>query len=231
MPDLNTANPAVLRELYQILGFWLAMGVDGFRMDSLPLMVEEIAEDHGAAGSHTFLRELRTFIAWRNGSAALVGEANLPVEQLGEYFGEAGAEQMQALFDFLTCAGMWRALATGQAGPLIEQLRRRPVPPSAGQYLTYLRHHDELTFEHVLTEQQAEQVFAAFAPSTEHRAYDRGIRRRLAPMLYGDPARIPLALSLLFAMPGTPLPVAAPDPPHVKDRRWSSAPTGPATKH
>ena len=35
--------------------------------------------------------------------------------------------------------------------------------------------------------------------------YDRGIRRRLAPMLGGDQRRLELAYSLLFSLPGTPV--------------------------
>ncbi len=205
MPELNTSNPLVRKELYKILGFWLALGVDGFRIDSLPFLVEEIADGGGEEASHEYLRDMRSFLGRRKGSTVLVGEANLPAPQLLPYFGKSGAEQMQVLFDFFTCAGAWTALATGSAAPLIGKLRERPEPPPICQYLTFLRHHDELSFEHVLSKSDAERVFDRFAPEENHRAYGRGIRRRLASMLDGDPARIRLALSLLLSLPGTPM--------------------------
>jgi maltose alpha-D-glucosyltransferase/alpha-amylase len=205
MPELNTGNPQLRQELYKILGFWLAMGVDGFRMDSVPFLIEEIDDESGEDASHEFLRDLRSFVARRRGDAVLIGEANLPVDQLARYFGDDAAEEMQVLFDFLSCAGIWSALAQRRATPLADQLRRRPAAPPACQYLTFLRHHDELSLEHVLPHDEAGRIFDTFAPHPADRAYDRGIRRRLAPMLDADRDRLRLALSLLLSMPGAPV--------------------------
>src|SRR5207248_10123497 len=56
-----------------------------------------------------------------------------------------------------------------------------------------------------LEKTQREAVFAAFGPEKDMQLYDRGIRRRLAPMLGGDRRRIELAYSLMFTLPGTPV--------------------------
>ncbi|NUT34315.1 MAG: trehalose synthase [Hamadaea sp.] len=204
MPDLDTRNPEVRQEIIKILGFWLALGVDGFRLDSVPILIEEIRDGSGDGASHAFLRDLHAFVSRRSGDAALVGEANLPVDQLQLFFGGDGAEEMQVLFDFQTCAGMWLAMASGEAKALAGHLAGRPTAPPVAQHLTFLRHHDELSFEYALSDAEADQVYGAFAPDKRHRAYDRGIRRRLAPMFGGDPARIRMALSLLLSLPGLP---------------------------
>ena len=80
----------------------------------------------------------------------------------------------------------------------------QPVPPERAQYAIWLRNHDELDLER-LTDEEREEVMQAFAPDPNMRAYNRGIRRRLAPMLDGDERRLAMAHSLLFALPGTPI--------------------------
>ena len=68
----------------------------------------------------------------------------------------------------------------------------------------FLRSHDELDLGR-LTQTQREKVFAAFGPTKDMQLYDRGIRRRFAPMVNNDRRRIELAYSLLFTLPGTPM--------------------------
>jgi glycosidase len=76
------------------------------------------------------------------------------------------------------------------------------VPPD-NAWATFLRNHDELTLDQ-LTGPQRNEVFAAFGPKEDMQLYGHGLRRRLAPMLDGDPDRLRLAWSLLFSLPGTP---------------------------
>jgi maltose alpha-D-glucosyltransferase/alpha-amylase len=204
MPDLNAENPAVRQEMYKVLGFWTALGVDGFRVDSVPMLIEEIESSEGERASHHYLRDLAEFLSRRKGDAILIGEANLRPRQLSSFFGRDGAEEMQVLFDFASGPGVFVALARGEAAPIVEKLRGRPERPRLSQFLTFLRHHDELTFENTLSEDEKADAFAAFGPEEIHRAFGRGIRRRLAPMLGGDPARLRLALSVLLALPGAP---------------------------
>ena len=68
----------------------------------------------------------------------------------------------------------------------------------------FLRNHDELDLGR-LTKAQRQTVFEAFGPDKNMQLYDRGIRRRLAPMLGGDRRRIELAYSLMCTLPGTPV--------------------------
>jgi trehalose synthase len=212
-PDLNIANPVVRDEMNRILGFWLELGVDGFRIDSLPFLIEKDGVKAGGDADghdpHGYLRELRAFLGRRRGDAVFVGEANVPVPEQRRYFGDPDTpfdvSQAHMLFDFALQAAVWLALARGETGPIRRALRQRPRIPPECQYVVFVRHHDELTVEKVLSAEEAREVFDAFDPEGHARIYGRGLRRRLAPLLDGDPARIRLALSLLFSLPGTPI--------------------------
>jgi maltose alpha-D-glucosyltransferase/alpha-amylase len=202
-PDLNIANPAVREEICRIMGFWLELGVSGFRVDAAPFLIEmkgasaEPGEDH-----YAYLREFRDFLSWRRGDAILLAEANISRDKVAEYFGDDARIQM--LFSFLLNQHMFLALAQKEAAPLVRGLLLPPTPPPTGQWANFLRNHDELDLGR-LTDEERATVFREFAPAPEMQLYGRGIRRRLPPMMNGDRRRIEMAYSLLFSLPGTPV--------------------------
>jgi maltose alpha-D-glucosyltransferase/alpha-amylase len=202
-PDLNIANPEVRAEIQRIMGFWLELGVSGFRLDAAPYLIELKGID-GTEGQdpYEYLRELRSFLSWRQGDAILLAEANVPPEQVGEYFGPG--PRMHMLFHFTLNQHLFLALSRQEREPLVQGLTVNPTIPPDGQWAQFLRNHDELNLGR-LTELQRQQVFEAFAPDPEMRLYDRGIRRRLAPMFDGDIDRLKLATSLMLTLPGTPV--------------------------
>jgi maltose alpha-D-glucosyltransferase/alpha-amylase len=99
---------------------------------------------------------------------------------------------------------LFYALATADLGPLVEALEQTAQRPPSAQWVQFLRSHDELDLGR-LSDQQRQRVFAAFGPEKRMQLYDRGIRRRLAPMLGNDRRRLELAFNLLFSLPGTPM--------------------------
>jgi trehalose synthase len=203
-PDLNTANPAVRDEIAEIMGYWLQVGVAGFRIDAVPALLEtsglpeSVSED-----PREWLRRMRTFVNRRRGDAVLLGEVNVGVSDLAGYFGEHG-DLLQMQFAFLLNQHLWLAFAREQAEPLEIVIRELPKVPPDNAWATFLRNHDELTLDK-LTAPQRDEVFAAFGPEERMQLYGHGIRRRLAPMLKDDPDRLRLAWSLLFSLPGTPV--------------------------
>jgi maltose alpha-D-glucosyltransferase/alpha-amylase len=203
MPDLNITDPDVLDEMHKVLGFWLELGVDGFRVDSLPFMIETIGTD-AKDQPVTYLRSLVEFLERRRGNAIFLGEANVSPEEQQSYFAVDGGDGVQMLFDFRTCAAQWLAHARGSAEPLADALRSRRPHPEQAQFANFCRHHDELNLG-LLSDSERDEVFAAFAPGPEHRVYGRGIRRRLASMLGHDQQRIRMVLALTMALPGTPV--------------------------
>ena len=204
-PDLNTANPAVRAEILKIMGFWLELGVSGFRMDAAPFVIAKKGADVTGEPVEQFdmLRDFREFLQWRRGDAIILAEANILPKQDLDYFG-ADADRMNMMFNFQVNQATFYALAAHDARPLVKAIERTKPRPLSCQWGIFLRNHDELDLGR-LTETQRTTVFDAFGPEKSMQLYDRGIRRRLAPMLDGDPRRIRLAYSLMFTLPGTPV--------------------------
>ena len=202
-PDLNTHNPAVKEEIMKIMGFWLQLGVSGFRMDAVPFLIERKGPNVKPGRDYEILHEMRDFLQWRRRDAIMLAEANVPPRESMNYFGERG-DRLQMMLNFWVNQRMFYALATGDTGPLEQALTDTYERPYASQWGIFLRAHDELDLGR-LTKHQRQRVFEQFAPEKRMRLYDRGIRRRLAPMLGNDRRRIELANSLLFTLPGTPV--------------------------
>lgn len=204
-PDLNTWNPAVRREILRIMGFWLQLGVSGFRMDAVPFLISEKGPrvKDPPRQDYELLHQMRDFLQWRRRDAILLAEANVIPAQDMNYFGPDG-DRIQLMLNFAVNQRLWYSLATDDLKPLIKALEdTRDRPPNA-QWVNFLRSHDEQDLGR-LTDAQRQKVFDAFAPTPDMQLYDRGIRRRLAPMLDNDRQRLELAFSLLFTLPGTPL--------------------------
>lgn len=201
-PDLNIDNPDVRTEIRRIMGFWLQLGVAGFRVDAVPFVIESYLPGKKPTLRFDYLTEFRKFLQWRSRDAILLGEANvLPPEHL-KYFGDDG-DGIHMMFNFYVNQHVFYALASADVEPLAKALEKTRGLPSSSQWAHFLRNHDELDLGRLKDEQRA-KVFERFGPDKEMQLYDRGIRRRLAPML-GSKSLIELAYSLLFALPGTPV--------------------------
>jgi maltose alpha-D-glucosyltransferase/alpha-amylase len=198
-PELNWANPVVRDEFRRVLGLWLQAGVDGFRVDAAPFLSGREGIDTRA---HDYLEELRRVALLRTGNAILLGEVDVGLSTLADYFG--GGNELQALFNFHLNRYLFLGLAQESADPIRFGLNELPTIPGSGQWVNFLRHHDEANLSR-LTRAQREQVFERFAPESSMQVYGRGIRRRLAPMLGGDVAWLKLAYSVLFSLPGAPM--------------------------
>ena len=240
-PDLNTSNPAVQAEILKIMGFWLQLGVSGFRMDAVPFVISEKgATIRKPVEQYSMLRTFSQFLNWRRGDAIILGEANVLPGTDMEYFGDAG-ERMQMMFNFQVNQHLFLAMASNDARPLVSAIKATKNRPATAQWGQFLRNHDELDLGRLLPKQR-QRVFAAFGPDKDMQLYNRGIRRRLAPMLQGDRRRLELAYSLMMTLPGTPVirygdEIGMGDNLKLPERncartpmQWSSEPNGGFTK-
>ena len=204
-PDLDVANPRLRDEVVKIMGFWLQLGLDGFRVDAVPFFLETQPDDVDALPEpHDYLRALRSFLQRRTGDGVLLGEVNLPFDQQLEFFGGTDGDELTMLFDFIGMQALYLSLAREDAGPVAAALTGRPGIATRSQFATFVRNHDELTLDKLTDDERAE-VFAAFGPEETMQVYGRGLRRRLPPMLAGDPRRVRMVYSLVFALAGTPV--------------------------
>jgi maltose alpha-D-glucosyltransferase/alpha-amylase len=203
-PDLNTSHPEVQAEILKIMGYWIQLGVSGFRMDAVPFVIStKGAEVRKSKEQYDMLRRFREFLQWRQGDSILLAEANVLPETDLEYFGHDG-DRLHMMFNFQVNQHLFHAFATSDTRSLVKALNATKPRPATAQWGMFLRNHDELDLGRLSGKQRSE-VFAAFGPNPDMQLYDRGIRRRLAPMFDGDQRRLELAYSLLFTLPGSPV--------------------------
>ncbi len=201
-PDLNISNPAVQKEIFRIMHFWLKLGVHGFRMDAAPHMFTEKGQVQFDEDPHEIFRNFREFVEFQKPNAILLAEVDLPPEKYSDFFGDE--DQMHMLFNFYVNNFTFLALAREEASPLANALNIMPQTAPKEQMAIFLRNHDELNLDK-LSEEEKQEVFDAFAPDEDMQIFGRGIRRRMASMLNNDRKKLELAYSLMFTLPGTPI--------------------------
>jgi maltose alpha-D-glucosyltransferase/alpha-amylase len=199
-PDLNINNPVVKEEILKIMGFWLRLGVHGFRIDA----AEMIVEPYGLRGTQKedlfhFFNEMREFVRWHRRDALLLAEVNDGPDEMMPFF-EKG-DRVHMLFNFFMNQHLFLSFAEGNKTAVEKALKAHPPLTGATQWLQFLRQHDELNLRQ-LSKQKQNKVFEAFGPEEDMQVFGFGIRRRLASMMNGEKRRLQLAYSLLFSMPG-----------------------------
>jgi maltose alpha-D-glucosyltransferase/alpha-amylase len=201
-PDLNFDNPRVLREVLSVMRYWLAMGVDGLRLDAVPYLVErEGTNNENLPETHEVLKQIRAAVDASFPDRMLLAEANQWPEDTKEYFGNG--DECHMAFHFPLMPRMYMAIAREDRFPITDILRQTPDIPPTCQWAIFLRNHDELTLE-MVTNSERDYLWETYAADRRARL-NLGIRRRLAPLLERDRRRIELMNFLLFTMPGTPV--------------------------
>ncbi len=204
-PDLNVANAAVREEIRRIIGFWLELGLSGFRVDAVPFLLETEGVAHTMdVAPHDWLRNLRSFLGRRRGDALLMGEVNLDYEEVRKFYGDDGGDELHMCLNFNLNQAMALSLVRQDAGTLVHNLRAMPSLPDEAAWANFIRNHDEWSLDK-LTEAERQEVFGAFGPKPDMQLFGRGLRRRLPTMLDGDQARLRMAYSLMFSLPGAPV--------------------------
>lgn len=203
-PDLNFMNPEVMQETQRIIGYWLNQGISGFRLDAVPFIIEvPRTGTEKPRLDFEFLNDIRQFTQSRQADAAILGEANVEPKDNVNYFGKNG-EGIQMMFNFFANQHLFYAFATGDLKPFKKAMQETSEKPQSSQWAYFLRNHDEIDLGR-LTDAQRQKVYDAMGPDTNMQLYDRGIRRRLAPMMGNDRRRLDMAYSLLFSLPGAPV--------------------------
>ena len=201
-PDLNFDHPHVLKAVFRTMKFWLDMGVDGFRLDAIPYLIErEGTSNENVPETHLVLKEIRALIDQKYPNKLLLAEANMWPEDVRPYFGDG--DECHMAFHFPLMPRMYMAIAQEDRHPLVEIMAQTPDIPDVCQWAIFLRNHDELTLE-MVTSRERDYMYRMYAADLQARI-NLGIRRRLAPLMENDPERIKLMNSLLFSMPGSPI--------------------------
>jgi maltose alpha-D-glucosyltransferase / alpha-amylase len=201
-PDLNFDNPAVFEATWEVMKFWLDLGVDGFRLDAVPYLVErEGTSCENLPETHAVIKEIRERLDASYPGKMLLAEANQWPADVRAYFGDG--DEFHAAFHFPLMPRMFMAVKLEDRKPIIEILDQTPAIPENCQWCIFLRNHDELTLE-MVTNVERDYMYDEYATDKTMRI-NLGIRRRLAPMMENDRRRIELLNGLLMSMPGTPI--------------------------
>lgn len=202
-PDLNFENAAVHDAVFDIARYWLAKGVDGFRLDAIPyLYVSEGNTGESEPETHAFIQSLRAMMDHEFPGRMLVAEANQQPREVLDYLGTTETPECNMAFNFPVMPYIFYALKSGDATGLAATLNDLPPVPEGSAWGVFLRNHDELTLEMVSEEERA-QMYAWYAPEPRMKV-NVGIRRRLAPLLDGRRDKLELANALLLSLPGSP---------------------------
>ncbi|MEA5078006.1 MAG: maltose alpha-D-glucosyltransferase [Anaerolineaceae bacterium] len=200
-PDLNYENPSVIEEMKRVIHFWLQKGIDGFRVDAVPYLVEQEGTNcENLPKTHAILQEIRRYVDEISQDKLLLCEANQWPNDVVEYFGDG--KEFQMAFNFPIMPRMFMALKKANAAPIRWALEQLPQIPGGCQWGTFLRNHDELTLEMVSPEERT-FMWENYSPDSRYRL-NLGIRRRLSPLLENDRRKLELMTALLFSLPGSP---------------------------
>ncbi len=201
-PDLNYDNPTVLEEVLRVMDFWLEMGVDGFRLDAVPYLIErEGTNCENLPETHTILKAIRRHIESRWPNRMLLAEANQWPADVRPYFGDG--DECHMAFHFPVMPRLFMALHLEERDPIVEIMERTPDIPESCQWALFLRNHDELTLE-MVTDDERDYMYLAYSADPMARL-NVGIRRRFAPLMNNSRRRIELLTGVLFSFPGTPI--------------------------
>ncbi len=201
-PDLNFENPRAVREMLDVMRFWLDMDVDGFRLDAIPYLVEaEGTNCENLPATHEVIKRIRAHLDQSYPGRMLLAEANQWPADVRPYFGEG--DECHMAFHFPLMPRIFMALRLEDTKPIVDIMAQTPAIPPGCQWALFLRNHDELTLE-MVTNDERDYMYLAYSADPRMRV-NLGIRRRLAPLMEGSRRRIELLNSLLFSFPGTPI--------------------------
>jgi maltose alpha-D-glucosyltransferase/alpha-amylase len=201
-PDLNYDNPAVREAMWEVMKFWLDIGVDGFRLDAVPYLIERDGTScENLPETHEIVRDFRKRIDLAYPGKMLLAEANQWPADVRSYFGNG--DEFHMAFHFPLMPRMFMAVKLEDRKPIIEILEQTPQIPENCQWCIFLRNHDELTLE-MVTDIERDYMYDEYAVDKAMRI-NLGIRRRLAPMMENDRRRVELLTGMLLSMPGTPI--------------------------
>jgi maltose alpha-D-glucosyltransferase/alpha-amylase len=202
-PDLNYENPAVHEAMFDIVRFWLDMGVDGFRLDAIPYLYEtEEGNGEGEPATHDFIKRLRAMVDSEYPGRVMIAEANQWPTEVAEFLGTEEEPECHMAFDFPVMPRIFYSLRSQQAGELVRVLSEHTAIPDGAGWGVFLRNHDELTLE-MVNEEYRQAMYGWYAYDPRMRS-NIGIRRRLAPLLDNSRAELELAHALLFSLQGSP---------------------------
>ncbi len=147
MPDLNHRNPEVVAESREISRFWLEeMGADGFRLDAIRHLIEDLPVQEDTPETHEWLRGYQEFVHHVRPDALTVGEVWADTETVASY----GPDELDLTFQFELAEAILEAARWGRSDALTRAVERLDSAFPGGRYATFLTNHDQVRTRTVL---------------------------------------------------------------------------------
>ena len=201
-PDLNFANPHVLKAVLKVMRYWFDMGVDAMRLDAIPYLCErDGTNNENLPETHEVLKKIRAELDKHYKNRFLLAECNQWPEDVREYFGDG--DECHMAYHFPVMPRIYMAIAEEDRFPITDIMAQTPDIPDNCQWAIFLRNHDELTLE-MVTQRERDYMYKTYATDKRMRI-NVGIRRRLAPLMENNRLRMELINSLLMSLIGSPI--------------------------
>lgn len=201
-PDLNWYEPRVFEEMAAILDFWIDLGVDAFRLDAVPFLMEkEGTPSVSLPETHDVLKRLRAHVVSKNPDVALLAEVHRPIDETVRYFGNG--DECNLVYGFPLMEAMYLFLATGDRSLLDQVAPLHTTLPPGCAWATFLSNHDNIELELVPAEKR-EAVLDFLDPERKH-FFGSGTSVRLGTLFRNDRQRTLSAFDVLFSFSGSPV--------------------------
>lgn len=218
--DINWENPEVLYYALDTITNWTNLGIDIFRMDAIPYLIKEKGTSaENLPRTHSVIKILSDYIQLTAPSSVMQVEACQQPKDILPYFGKERdvdiqinnkvktikrTNEAQIAYHFPYMPALWASFVTEDKKYFIDAYKNTPQIPKTAAWGMFLRVHDELTLEMVSPEVRKIVYNDLIAKGAEFRK-GFGISGRLSNFLDKNPARIEMAYSILFSLPGIPI--------------------------
>ncbi len=198
--DLNWNNPKVFSEMVNIMDFWIAMGVDGFRLDAVSHLVkQEGTLCEGLPQTHAILKKMRSYLDTTYGNIILLAEVGGSMKESRKYFGDG--EECQLVYNFPLVAQLLTAIKNGQKSVPRYFIEKSSDIPENCDWVNFLGHHDEMALGTAIRRNR-EKLLSYFDQEGKYR-FAVGISLRIATMLGQEKEKIIGAFKMMLSVPGS----------------------------
>lgn len=200
--DVNWKNPDVFYEFTKILMFWASLGFN-FRLDAIPFVGKSAYKETDSYSTHTYsITAALNYIAGAiNPECVFIVETYERVDTIVNYFGTVNTKQAQLAYNFHLCTALWVSVVKQDTRYVWEKLQDLAKIPSHGEWLNFLRNHDELSLAY-LPDNILKEVQDAVLKHGEPFREGYGVSGRTLSLLGNDEKRFLMSYFLVASMPG-----------------------------
>lgn len=197
--DLNWDNPAVFEAIMDVIDFWVARGVDGFRLDAALALIKRDAGSQGLPETHAILKKIRAHADARHGGAvAFLAEAHQSIPDLKKFF--ADGNQCHLTYHFPMTEALFQTVAFENSSYFKNVIAQSLALPESCAWVHFLRNHDELSLA-TLSADERSRLIDALDPQKKF-LFNKGTATAIRIGSAFTETKLKYAYDLLYSLPG-----------------------------